>query len=174
MKNLFLIIMLFILLPLSGCATLPKDAFKLSATSLEERQLQTRKFNTDNELALISSGLSVLQDMGYTLNATEKDLGLITASKKVDAIDGGQVALAVLAALAGSRASIDKEQIIKVTYATHKSREKGYYLSRITFQRIVWNTDGNITKAESIKDTKLYNGFFDKLSKSVFLEAHKI
>ncbi len=166
--------MVCILLPLSGCQTIPKDAFQLSATSLEDRQLQTRKFETTDEMALLSAGVGVLQDMGYTLEATEKSIGLITASKMTDATNAVQVTLAVLAALGGTSTPIDKEQKIRVTFVTHPSRDKGSFLARVTFQRIVWNTRGAVSRAESIKDVDLYEGFFDKLSKSVFLEAYKI
>jgi len=154
---------------------MPKDAFQLTATSLEDRQLQTRKFETTNEMALLSAGVAVLQDMGYTLEGTEKDVGLVTASKMADATNAGQVAGAVFVALLGGGATpVDKEQKIRVTFVTHPSRDKGSFLARITFQRIVWNTKGAISRVESIKEIDLYEGFYDKLSKSVFLEAYKI
>lgn len=170
----YLLPLLVVLVLSSGCQTIPKDAFRLSISSLAERQLQTREFETNNEISLLIAGVGVLQDMGYTIEATEKNAGLITASKMVDATDGVQVTMAILGALAGVNTPIDKEQKIRVTLVTHPSRESGYYIARITFQRIVWNTHGQITKAESIKSTELYSGFFDKLSKSVFLEAHQI
>uniref|UniRef100_UPI0026084682 glycosyltransferase n=1 Tax=uncultured Psychrobacter sp. TaxID=259303 RepID=UPI0026084682 len=51
---------------------------------------------------------------------------------------------------------------------------KNGYLARATFQRIVTNTQGQVTKAETMKTEELYAEFFNKLSKSVFLEAQKI
>jgi hypothetical protein len=41
---------------------------------------------------------------------------------------------------------------------------------RITIQRLVWDSEGKIAHAESIEDPKIYQKFFDRLSKSIFLE----
>ncbi|WP_018692831.1 hypothetical protein [Algicola sagamiensis] len=170
-------VVISLLLVVSGCQTVPKDAFKLSATSLQDRQLQSRMYDTADEIALLSAGIHVLQDLGYTVDETEKNLGLVTASKHADAVNSGQIAGAVfLALLTGNvQTAYDKEQKIKVSFVTLPSKkEKGKYIARITFQRTVWNTQGQITTSETVKDKEIYNGFFDKLSKSVFLEAHQI
>jgi hypothetical protein len=47
-------------------------------------------------------------------------------------------------------------------------------LLRITIQRIVTNTSGMVTRIESIEEPAIYQEFFDKLSKSVFLEVQQI
>ncbi len=47
-------------------------------------------------------------------------------------------------------------------------------LVRATFQRMVWNMAGQMSRIETLKEPDLYEGFFDKLSKSVFLEEQKI
>jgi hypothetical protein len=47
-------------------------------------------------------------------------------------------------------------------------------LLRITIQRIVTNTGGQVTRIESIEEPVIYQEFFDKLSKSVFLEVQEI
>jgi hypothetical protein len=169
-------VILLVLFVLTGCNTIPKDAFLLSPTSLQDRQTQTRIFETSNEISLLSAGIAVLQDMGYTIDGTQKDVGLVSASKTVDATDGGQVAMAIfIAALGGGNAPIDKEQKIKVSFITLPSKlDKKGYLARITFQRIVWDTTGKISRVETLGSKDLYEQFFDKLSKSVFLEAYKI
>lgn len=41
---------------------------------------------------------------------------------------------------------------------------------RITVQRLVWDSEGEISHSESIEDPEVYQEFFDRLSKSVFLE----
>lgn len=176
MKKLATAIVISSALVLTGCQTKPPaDAFQLSESSLESRQIQSRIFNTSDETALLSSGVGVLQDMGFTLDESEKTAGLITASKTVDATDGGQVAAAVFVALlGGGNMAIDKEQKIKVSFVTYPARTATGFVARASFQRIVWNTQGIVSRAETLTDAELYQEFFDKLSKSVFLEAQSI
>ena len=161
---------------ISGCAGLPEDAFKLSPTSLEDRQLHSRKFTTlDNEL-LLEAGAGVLQDMGYVIDESNVDLGVLTASKKADAKNAGQIAGAIaLALLTGSVTPTDDEQKIRICLVIQESLEDpDSSVARITIQRVIWNTQGKIARVESLNSPELYQAFFDKLSKSTFLEANQI
>ena len=49
----------------------------------------------------------------------------------------------------------------------------GNYVVRVTFQRVVTRTDKSIY-VETIKDQGIYQEFFEKLSKSVFIEAQEV
>ena len=94
-------------------------------------------------------------------------------SKDRDATEAGQVAAAVLvAALGGGAMAIDKNQKIRASLITNKTK-KGTNL-RVTFQRIVWNSYGQVSKTQSIEQPEIYQEFFEKLSKAVFLDAHEI
>jgi hypothetical protein len=44
----------------------------------------------------------------------------------------------------------------------------------VTFQRLVWNQNNVLTKIEGINDPSIYTEFYDKLSKSVFLQAQNV
>ena len=45
---------------------------------------------------------------------------------------------------------------------------------RVTFQRAVLNRLGQLSHQEQIHEVAIYQEFFDKLSKSLFLEANQI
>ena len=149
---------------LNACNTVPKGALALTQDSMELRQLQTRSFNTTNEKKLLISAAGVLQDLGFTIDESETKLGVIVGSKDRDAMEAGQIAAAVIiAAFSGAiRASIVTRPVGKKTNL------------RITLQRVVWNTGGQITRREPIEDEEIYQGFFEKLSKAMFLTAHEI
>ncbi len=162
---------------LAGCAgPPPKDAFLLPGSTVEERQMQSRLYETRDEVKLIAAGIGVLQDMGYSIDETEKSLGLVTASKTVDARSNAQMAGAVaLILLGGKPPPIDRAQTIRVSLVTTPSQlKKGGFIARVTFQRIIINSEGNISRVETINDKKIYQEFFEKLSKSVFLEGHQL
>jgi len=160
-----------------GCQTttkIPKDALLLKTESLQLRQMQTRAFDTTDEKSLLAAASGVLQDLGFTLDESETDLGVLVASKNRDATESGQVVGSVMmAVLFGVSTPVDKEQKIRAALVTSPIDETRTKL-RVTFQRIVWNTQGQVSKTESLEDPLMYQEFFDKLSKSVFLEAHEI
>ena len=155
--------------------TLPKAALQLSPDSLERRQAQTRVFETADEAELLSASAALLQDLGFSLDESEVDLGVIVASKDRDATEAGQVVGAVaMAILFGARVPVDDEQKFCAALVTRKLEERSGYAVRLTIQRIVWDTDGKVSKTEPLDDPRMYQEFFDKLSKSVFLEAQEL
>ncbi len=161
----------------AGCQQkIPKEALQLTPESLAQRQAQTRRFDTSDEAMLLSASAAVLQDLGFNLDESETKLGLVVASKDRDATEAGQVIGAILiAALIGAYVPIDKTQKIRASLVTKPFGETGDQMSvRITFQRIIWNDQGQVSKTEALTEPELYQEFFSKLSKSVFLEAHEI
>ena len=163
-------------LALAACQqSVPKAALELSADSLQRRQAQTRVFETADEEELLSASAALLQDLGFTLDESEVDLGVIVASKNRDATEVGQVVGAVaVAVLFGAHMPVDDEQKIRAALVTRKLEERNGYAVRLTIQRIVWDTDGRVSKTEPLDDAQMYQEFFDKLSKSVFLEAQEL
>jgi hypothetical protein len=163
-------------LALAACQqSVPKEALQLSPDSLERRQTQTRVFETGDEARLMSASAALLQDLGFTLDESEVDLGVLVASKDRDATEAGQVVGAVaMAILFGAYVPVDDQQKIRAALVTRKLEDRHGYAVRLTMQRIVWNTEGKVSKTEPLDDALMYQEFFDKLSKSVFLEAEEL
>jgi len=175
MKKFFALLLVIVFLV--GCeAKIPPEALQLTPQSLEMRQLQTRYFETGDEKTLLMSSAGLLQDLGFNIDESSSELGFILGSKTRDATDAAQVTGAViLTLLTGAAMPVDKVQRMRVCVVTHPyggSKEK--IAVRVTFQRTVWNTQNQVSTNEAIEDPKVYQEFFSKLSKAVFLEANSI
>jgi hypothetical protein len=191
-KRLLCLLFLVLVSLLSGCAGMPKaeDFFKLTPESAKHRALQTRMFETSNEKELLSASAAVLLDLGFQVEESSTDLGVLRAAKERSAREYGQEILQVFIFLLGAIGGkaiimpVDLHQQINATLVTRRSESDSSRFSvRILFYRKVWKGEGNTADQnippgqqhlEMIYDGKIYQQFFAKLSKSVFLEAHKI
>lgn len=184
-----LFVIVFLCLAVAGCLTTPKGFLRVDEQSLSKRQLQMRQYDTTDETLIITSVAGVLQDLNFTLDDSETALGFVAASKKADAVNPGQVALTVFSGVLGSWGSggagggiytsgdtskLDKEQKVKASVIVKPSLDGKKIVVRVTFQRIVWNMEGGVNRAETIDDPEIYQKFFDGLSKAIFLEAQQI
>lgn len=177
MKTLSIFI---IALLVAGCVQIPKDAFVVTPELLKQRQVETRRYDGINEEDLLVASSNALQDLGFNLDNSETKLGVLTASKQRDATNSGEIAAVIIIALLGGQpGAISKDQTIRVSLVVRpvldsygKPMEKSEFV-RVTFQRVVRRTD-NSTYAETLLDEKLFQDFFERVSKSVFIEAQKI
>ena len=98
------------------------------------------------------------------------------AAKDRDAGNKSQSTLATLLnVLADIDIAVDKEQQIRASLVTRPGVDStDAFVVRITFQRVVRNSHNEISRRESLDDAAMYQRFFDRLSKSIFLEAHAI
>ena len=172
---------------LSACASMPDDAFRLSESALEMRELQTREYEGVSDIAILSASSAVLQDLGYALDEVEKELGVLSASKRADARDTAETAGMIALDLADclltffigceddAYQSTKDVQDIKLTLVVLPDPgHESVYSVRVTMQRIVWARSGELYDQETINDAEVYQAFFDKLSKSVFLEQEGV
>ncbi len=174
-------------LSVAGCVTMPKGFLKPDKNVLQLRQLEIRQYDTKDEEKIVKSVAGVLQDIGFTLDSSETQLGFVAASKRADATNAAQVASAVVLDALGIAAAVigapcytnslsrcDKEQLVKASVIIQPSLDGSKTVVRATFQRVVWNMAGQINKIETINDVQTYQKFYDSLSKAIFLEAQNI
>jgi len=154
---------------------IPPEALSLDSESLKLRQLQTRVFETDDEAKILAACSSLLQDLGFNIDESETELGVLVGSKDRSALRAEQIIGSIIvAAFTGVPIPWEKNQKIRASVITRPVGDKKSIAVRVTFQRIVWNTEGKITRMEGLTEPKIYQEFFNKLSKALFLEAHEI
>ncbi|MGR9074464.1 MAG: hypothetical protein ACU833_15490 [Gammaproteobacteria bacterium] len=177
---------------LSGCVT-PADPgvfFVLTPDDIKHKAFQTRSFETANEKELLSASAAVLQDLGFQIEESAVDVGIIRATKERGAREFGQElaqGLIAILSLFGQTILIipvDLHQQIAATLATRPVEgDPSRFTVRIAFHRTVWKGEGHSgnqyippgqQRLEMIYDPKIYQQFFAKLNKSVFLEEHQI
>jgi hypothetical protein len=163
-----------------GCSLPHPHVFLVTPEMLTQRQLETRRYDGIKESDLLSACANVLQDLGFQLENSESRLGVLTVSKQRDAKDAGEIIVSfIVTMLSGKPVPYSRDQSIRAALVVRPVNDSNgnalpdnHYV-RITFQRLVRRTD-NSFYVETLRDPKLYEGFYEKLSKSVFIEAQKI
>ncbi|MGH8660406.1 MAG: hypothetical protein ACREUB_01435 [Burkholderiales bacterium] len=159
-----------------------KDEMQPRPELLAERKLQTRRFEGISEQKLLAASIGVLQDLGFTMAVSDVELGLATGVKDRDAKApdqrAGMIVLLILVAISGAQPPaagdvLKEEQKIRVQLTTRPvPGAVGAWEVRVTFYRLL--RQPFVSEAGSLRDPKLYEGFFELLSRSIFLEAHKL
>jgi hypothetical protein len=147
-----------------------------------ERKLQTRRFEGISEEKLLAASVGVLQDLGFTITVSNVELGLATGVKDREAKApdqrAGMIVLMILVALAGAQPPpagevLKEEQKIRVLLTTRPvPGTTDISEVRVTFHRYL--RQPFVTEAGSLRDPKLYEGFFELLSRAIFLEGQKL
>lgn len=89
--NTYVWVLIVTLLSLGGCAT--QDSHVLAGGSaVELRSYQTRAFDTTDMHKMMRTTIAVLQDLGFIIDKTDEDLGMITGTK----LSGYQIRMTVI------------------------------------------------------------------------------
>jgi hypothetical protein len=178
--------LLFLSSQLAGCVThtQPEAFFQLTAESPGNKAMQTRFFETKDETELLSASAAVLQDLGFQVEESVQDVGFLRATKERSAREYGQDIgrfFAFFLSMGKLVMPVDLHQKIAAMLIARPVNPGAMRQEvRIMFYRVVWKGDGQADrqyippgqqKMEMIRDPVLYQQFFAKLSKAVFLEA---
>lgn len=143
------------------------------------RAIETRRFDTKDNVRLISSGTQTMQDLGFIISESSLEGGLVTGAKQRDATEtgevAGQIALTVLLAALGSyRAPVwDDHQTIQATIVAYAVDGADASDVRVSFDRVVVDTQGK-RRAEFIGDETIYRQFFQRFATSLAMEARPL
>lgn len=158
---------------LTGCTKIPNDLMQPDTNTLAIRTAQSRTFDVQSDKRLLRASVAVLQDMGYTIKESSSEYGVLTAEKEASAISAGQMIGAIaLAAFTGQMTPIDRSQLITVTMIV-LDKNQSNAIARTVFQRVITRTD-QTQYCENITDQNIYNEFYEKLDKALFLEVNNL
>jgi len=175
---------------LAGCQGVPAGVLQLPLETAGQRQLQSHRYAGVPEERLLSAGLGVMQDLGFTLEGSESKLGVITGSKKLtsrrplnaEEVIKGLCWTALIPYLAPFTAyhaatGVKEPQIVRISLVTQPAAGDAppVCLVRVTAQRVVYTDErlNQVKFVEPLNDPRFYEEFFKRLSLSVFLEEQK-
>ena len=148
---------------------------------LQNRQINTKSFNINNKNFVVNAIVQTLQDLGFNISESEKNLGLITATKNKEINPTVQVVgMVALTTLLNSKnipydttnIVYDVKQKIHITVSTRQTNNS-FVDVQVLFARTIWNNLEQ-SRLEIIDDKDIYKSFFDKLEHSLFLLKNNI
>lgn len=195
MKTLFAVFLILIVgfatsLPSEAAQTKPlsmQPLFQQNPTSPADLAEQTLVYPTPDRDTVLLASAAALQDMGFTITGSSKRFGLVAGRKEADVEGAGVghavteaavVALSVMATLLTGYDIVTDlpEQIAQVIYVCVLVSRPGN--RDITEVRISLDRDMIYDQGYSLPDhTELplvYQDFFERLSRAVYLEGEKL
>ena len=144
-------------------------ALKIGAPRPDAAQIRERQTTRipAHEHALLAEATQVLQDLGFTVEESAPEIGVLAGSKDRDATEAGQVAVQVAATIALALVGVryqpvwDTDQVIRVTLTTQPQGPRDSGL-RVSFERIVTNNQG-LSRVEDLTAADYSSGFFGKV-----------
>lgn len=151
---------------LVACQQVPNQPLK---TQLEVREFQTRVFDTNKTEAVMTAVVEAFQDQGFMVKNVVPQVGLVSASREVDVEDKGHAFFQTM--MFGHNAMWGKNAVIEAT--ANVKTQGGKTKVRTNFQEKVMNNRGGVDTVNTVEDPKFYQGFFDKVGKSIFIEQQR-
>ncbi len=158
---------LFVSLALmTGCA----QHVVVPPTQLEIREIQTRDFDSNDTKLVMKSMMNVLQDEGFIIKNVVPDVGLLSAERNVDVEN--KTSAAILRLLGDPNTRWNKLDMIEASANVSEFGAKTRV--RINFQKKTIDNFGCPNDVKTIYDGALYQEFFEKVSKGIFIQTQEI
>lgn len=162
------------------------DAKKIDPSALEARAIESRRFDNASDKQIAAACIATLQDMGFNIDSSDVELGYVTASKswtpntlkstgKFTSTPDNAMYQERYRVSVTLRSSAEKHAIA----SDKPSAQSLSYVVRAVFQEAqVTGADKNgppvVMKGKTILDPDIYQEFFQRLSKSLFVEGQQL
>lgn len=166
------------LVPLWACAS-AGGGTPLRASSMQQRELESRTYSTSDTKALMRAVLGALQDEGFIVKTTDAELGLITATRESaqpvsDARKVGR-ALAIVMTYGAAALLPGPKDASSILEATANVAAFGQETRlRINFQLKRLENGNRVKDVQTVLDGRVYQEFFSKVDKGLFLQREKL
>ena len=138
-------------------------------TQLEIRQVQTRTFDTKDQVLVMKAVLNVLQDDGFIVNNANSELGLISASKEIPAEKIEKSEMQRRFGIHIHAHFVLIEASATITLINRQTRV------RTNFQIKFYDDDRKkLLTVSQIMEGNYYQEFFSKVDKGIFIQKEKI
>jgi len=148
---------------LAGCQTTEQVVKK---TSLEIQAVQAKMFETDKATGF-KSVLSVLQDLGYIVQAASMETGVITAQSATQKDTSGGATFAEI--FGGVRT--EGRTFVTASVEDFNLKQTRVRLNFVTKRFRSSKTGQTATDEKSIEDAKVYQNAFEKISEAIFIRT---
>ena len=156
-------------LALAGTCFSQDNQVRPEKTQLEIRQVQTRTFDTQDQVMVMKAVLNVLQDDGFIVNNANSELGLISASKELatEKIEKSEMQRRF-------GVHIHAHFVLIEASATISPLNKQTRV-RANFQIKFYDDDRKkLLTVSQIMEGNYYQEFFSKVDKGIFIQKEKI
>lgn len=159
-------------LALAGCQATPAQqiaALTPTGAGTAARARQSRRFETSDRALMLQAALGALQDLGFTIDESNAETGVIVGSKTAGAQIRAQVTVRAAPSAPGASASSASGSAPSPAPGSAPSS-----IVRATFQRYRPRPGAMLAVGETLDDPLLYQGFFERVAQSAFLTAQEI
>lgn len=155
----------------TGCVNnLQPKAPKKGMTQIEWRTLQTKLFDTKDNILVSKALIAALQDEGYEIKNANVELGLITASIEKTKIDEDDRMTKIIWAGKAENYQVAERTEVSCSLSTVKNKTK----VRLSITQKGINESGVAKWSQQASNPKLYQNIFSKVDKSIILEKENI
>lgn len=172
--KVLLVLILFLLFFQFGCTEMPKDTLTINNKTILQLKIQSRMYKTSEVEKVYVGCCDLIAEMGFLLDESDPKLGLIKCSKIRTAVKESQQFMSFLSFITGNGfEDIDYKQKMSASiFIRPKVGNPNIVIVKINFQRVVWDTNEDITESILLTNPKIYEEFFTKLSKTILLESN--